>query len=262
MTIGERVFAPGTPCWIDLFTSDKQRARQFYEGLLGWAVDPDNEEFGGYSSARADGAQVAGLMGHDPSDGIPDSWSTYFATADIGASAAAASEHGATVTVEPMPVGDLGKMAVLTDPLGAAFGLWEPGSFNGFEKVAENQSVVWTEYHSADFQRSVDFYAQVLGGVFESMADSEEFRYSTMRIGENIVAGMADLRTMEPDPRTSRWLNYFGIEDVDGALARVPELGGTVLSAAADSPHGRLADVADPTGAAFRLIDPSRATTT
>jgi predicted enzyme related to lactoylglutathione lyase len=43
------------------------------------------------------------------------------------------------------------------------------------------------------------------------------------------------------------------VADTDAALARVVELGGTVLRAAADTPFGRLAEAADPTGARLRL---------
>jgi predicted enzyme related to lactoylglutathione lyase len=47
---------------------------------------------------------------------------------------------------------------------------------------------------------------------------------------------------------------YFEVADVDAALARVPALGGTIVEPAQDTPYGRLARVADRTGAPFRLV--------
>jgi predicted enzyme related to lactoylglutathione lyase len=47
---------------------------------------------------------------------------------------------------------------------------------------------------------------------------------------------------------------YFGVEDTDAALVKIVDLGGSVLMAAEDTPYGRLAAVADPTGAQFKLV--------
>lgn len=258
MTTRERIFAPGMPCWADLMTSDKPRARQFYGELLGWTFDPDDPNFGGYANARTDGLPIAGMMEHQPGDESPDTWGTYFATADITASVRTATEAGATILAEEMAVADLGKMAVLTDPFGAQFGFWQADTFAGFGKFGENGAPAWTEYHSTDFARSKAFYSAALGCVCESMGDSDDFRYDVLRIGEEFAGGMLEIAA-DPGAR-SRWINYFALADVDAAIAKLPDIGGQLLEGPHDSPHGRLAEIADPTGARLKIIDPSRAT--
>ena len=95
----------GAPCWIDLFSSDTDKARSFYAELFGWTGEEATEEFGGYFNFGKDGVLVAGCMHNDGSSGSPDGWNTYLATDDAVKTNAAAAEHGATVYVEPMQVG-------------------------------------------------------------------------------------------------------------------------------------------------------------
>ena len=52
------------------------------------------------------------------------------------------------------------------------------------------------------------------------------------------------------------WSVYFRTDDADATIARARELGGSVIQPAEDTPYGRLATLADPTGAAFKLIGP------
>ena len=52
---------------------------------------------------------------------------------------------------------------------------------------------------------------------------------------------------------------YFGVDDTDGALAKIVDLGGSILMAAEDTPYGRLATAADPTGVQFKLVAPNEA---
>jgi uncharacterized protein len=66
-----------------------------------------------------------------------------------------------------------------------------------------------------------------------------------------------DARTSLPEGTPAVWEVYLGVEDTDASLATVERLGGTVLEPAVDTPHGRMAKVADPTGATFRVITAS-----
>ena len=81
------------------------------------------------------------------------------------------------------------------------------------------------------------------------MSDTDEFRYTTLGEGEGALAGIMD-DTGEP----SGWNVYFEVADVDATLERATELGGKVLTPAEDTPYGRLASAADPTGTVFRLL--------
>src|SRR3954452_4548428 len=122
----------GAPCWIDLFTSDPDRAERFYGEIFGWTAEHAGPEYGGYVNFRRGDALVAGMMRNDGSAGTPDVWNTYLAVADAKATAEAAVTAGGQVLVEPMQVGPLGAMGLLADPGGAAIGLWQPGTHRGY----------------------------------------------------------------------------------------------------------------------------------
>ncbi|SER34464.1 VOC family protein [Microlunatus flavus] len=253
MTTRNTPFAPGTPCWVDLFTSDPERSQAFYAALLGWEFADQGEAYGGYTLATKDGQNVAGLMRNSGDSGTPDTWSTYLATADVEASVARATEAGATVLAPPLAVGRLGSMAVLVDPAGAVVGLWQAGEHPGFGRFEEPGSVVWAETHSKSFGASRDFYARVAGWTYDVTADSDEFRYLTAQVDGRPVAGLMDSARFLPDAVPSHWAVYLGVEDADAAQAVAEAHGATVLMGAEDTPFGRIADLVDPTGAPFKL---------
>jgi uncharacterized protein len=244
----------GAPCWIDLNTSDLDRAVQFYGELFGWTAEDAGEDYGHYHNFSRDGALVAGLMRKQPDAGYPDFWLTYLSSADAKATAAAASEAGGQVMLEPMAVMDLGAMAVLADPSGGAVGVWQPGQHRGYEVHSQAGAPVWHEVHTRDHDGAVAFYQRVFGWQTSVVSDTDEFRYTTMSVGEQPYAGVMDARAYLPEGTPSVWQVYFGVEDADASLAAVERLGGTVLEPAVDTPHGRMATVADPTGATFKVI--------
>src|SRR5262245_12591196 len=98
----------GSPCWVDLFTSDPDRAIAFYGSLFGWQAERTGEEFGGYINFSKDGERIAGAMQNDGTAGAPDAWSVYLRTADAAATTEAAAAQGGQVYVPPMAVADLG----------------------------------------------------------------------------------------------------------------------------------------------------------
>ena len=253
MTTRDTAFAPGTPCWVDLFSADVDKAKVFYTNIFGWTFEDSGEEFGGYVSFFSDGHAVGGVMQNAPDSGIPDVWSTYISTEDVNATVTAATEAGAQVIVPAMEVSDLGSMAVLADPAGAAFGLWQPGAHLGFGKYNEPNSVTWNETHSKDFAASTSFYSTVFGWELEKTSDIDDFRYYTGQVDGEPVAGVMDSSAFLPAEVPSHWAVYFSVADVDAALTKVVELGGSIVRPAEDTPFGRIADVTDPTGAMFKL---------
>ena len=103
----------GAPTWIDLSSSDTDRAKDFYGTVFGWTFESAGPGYGGYINAFKDGQPVAGLMFNDPQWNSPDGWTTYLHTADITATVAAATAAGGVSCVEPMEVKDKGRMAIL-----------------------------------------------------------------------------------------------------------------------------------------------------
>lgn len=68
----------GAPCWIDLTTSDVDRAQDFYGTVFGWAFESAGPDYGGYINAAKGGHPVAGLMANRPEFQSPDGWATTF----------------------------------------------------------------------------------------------------------------------------------------------------------------------------------------
>jgi uncharacterized protein len=243
----------GAPCWIDLLTSDLDRAKDFYGTVFGWTFESAGPEYGGYVTASKDGRPVAGLMGNDPQFRTPDGWTTYLHTADIKASLAAATAAEGALCSEAMEIKDKGHMATLTDPTGAFFGLWQPTGHQGFEVVKEDGAPVYHQLTTRDYAKALDFYREVFGWHTETVSDTDEFRYSTASFDGDPLVGVMDGSRDLFDGVPSNWFFFLGAEDVDKTVQLVKENGGTVIRDAEDTPYGRLAAVADPTGAGFNL---------
>jgi predicted enzyme related to lactoylglutathione lyase len=244
----------GAPCWIDLFTSDPEKSKAFYGELFGWVNQDPGPDYGGYTNFLKDGVPVAGSMKNDGSTGTPDGWSVYLATEDAKATADAAQAKGAQVIVPPMDVMDLGAMAVFTDPGGAVIGAWQPGQHKGFGVLAEPGAPSWFELQTRDYEATVDFYRDVFGWDTHVVSDTPEFRYTTLGEGEGQQAGIMDGSAYLPEGVPPHWSIYFGVENTDKAVATIVALGGRITDPAVDTPYGRLAEAADPTGALFKLV--------
>ena len=183
---------PGEPCWSELFTPDTDAAAAFYGAVAGWTAGEASEEFGGYRMFFHGDQPIAGLMPNDGSMGAPNAWTVYLATDDVAATVEKGRDVGAEVVAGPMAVADLGQMAVLVDPAGAAVGAWQPGTFPGFLTRAEDGAPAWFETLSKDYGTSVAFYADVFGWETHTMSDTPEFRYTTLGKDDDARAGVMD----------------------------------------------------------------------
>lgn len=255
-------YTPGTPCWVDLATPDIEASASFYGEVLGWEVPelPNSAEMGGYRRAKKNGADVAGVM---PlmQEGQPPAWSTYVSVEDADATAAAVADAGGSVVAEPMDVMDLGRMAVFTDPTGAFFGIWQPGTFHGAELVNEPGTVGWNELSTRDTAAAKQFYGSVFGWGYDDEPSPRVGTYTIWKAGEAMVGGMLDINALGmPAEIPSNWLVYFGVEDADAAVEKVQSGGGSVMNGPIDIPVGRFAVVADQFGAAFAVMRPSEET--
>jgi len=246
----------GNPCWVDVTSTDITATRAFYTELFGWGAEEPDPEFGGYFNFTKDGERIAGAMAAmDPS--MPSVWSIYLAVDDADAAAAAVEAAGGTVMVPPMDVGDLGNMAVYVDPSGAVIGTWRPGTHTGFAFVAEPGAPSWFELHTKAYEDALEFYQTAFGWDTHTMSDVPEFRYTNLGEGENEAAGVMDAANFLPPEVPSHWAVYFAVDDAEATIARAVELGATVVQPAEATPYGVLATLADPTGAMFRLQQPS-----
>ncbi|NYD42784.1 VOC family protein [Nocardioides panaciterrulae] len=247
---------PGEPCWIELFTTDTDAAAAFYGRLFGWTATEPDEQYGGYRMFEREGRPVAGLMRKDASMAGPSAWSVYLATDDAAATVRKARDAGAQVVVEPMQVGELGHMAMVVDPAGAAVGAWQALSFPGTVDRAVDGAPAWFEVLSKDYETSVRFYADVFGWDVQTMSDTPDFRYTTLGRDEHARAGIMDAAAMLGE-RPSRWQCYLQVADTDAAVERAVGAGGSVVVPPDDTPYGRPAVLLDPEGVPFALMGPA-----
>ena len=252
----------GTPTWIDYGSNDFDVSLRFYESLFGWRFEDSGEDMGHYNIIRnEDGAFVGGAMdcsGMTMPDGspLPASWTIYLAVDDANAIAAKAEQHGAEVALAPSDAGGAGRFAILVDPTGANFGIWQAGDVDGYAESDAVGTPYWFEVMTQDFPVATQFYTQVLSFDLTMMGDG----YAMNGSMESATSGICDASGFIPAELGSFWRFYASVDDCDAACELVRELGGDVLDGPQDSPFGRLATVADPVGATFQIIDTSKAT--
>jgi uncharacterized protein len=238
-------YAAGTPCWTDLGAGDVDAMVGFYTDIFGWTSPPADEEHGPYRMFQQDGHLVAGVGAkQDPSTAT--AWTVYIATDDADATARTAQERGGTLLVGPISVGEPGRMAILTDPAGIVFGLWEAGTTPGATLVNEPVSMTWTQLGTTDPDACAPFYGAVFGWqASPSQAGTTQF---TLPGTEGPIAGMSQTES------SNAWRVIFGVPDADALAAGVDQRGGSVAHAIEDAPWGRMGALADPEGAQFGVV--------
>jgi len=245
----------GTPSWVELNTTDGDASASFYSELFGWTATDAGpvEETGGYRMFQQDGKSVAGLMAQ--TDLPHGAWATYVSVDDADDAAAKASSAGGSTVVGPMDVMDIGRMAVLTDPTGAAVGIWQPKSFAGADLVNEPVSFCWSELLTRDQAAAERFYPAVFGWTTGTVDGLRIQDYTLWKLGDRPIAGLIQMTDeMFPPEVPSNWAVCFAVEDTDATLARATGLGATAIVHATDIPTGRFAVLVDPQGTPFEVI--------
>jgi uncharacterized protein len=251
--MGERSgFEPGTFCWVDLATTDQDGAKSFYGGLFGWEADdmPAGEGIV-YSMQKLRGKHVAAIAPQPEQQreaGVPPAWNNYVWVDSADAAAEKAGQLGATVHAPPFDVLEAGRMAVIQDPQGAFFMVWQPNQHRGAGLVNEPGALCWNELASTDLEASAGFYRDLFGWTIEPYQEMER-PYLVIQNGEQGNGGIRPAMDGEPP----NWSAYFATDDIDAGSAKVEELGGAKLMDPIDIGIAKIAPVRDPQGAVFAL---------
>jgi uncharacterized protein len=239
-------FEHGVPCWVD--TWQDEPATGFYAELFGWDVETGPE----YSIARHRERDAAGFGSPAP-EGVDAQWTTYVWVDDADATTAAVRDAGGSVIAEPFDALDGGRIAIVADPAGAAFGVWAPGEHKGAQVVNEPSAWAMSALLTPDTKAAARFYGEVFGWQTEAFGPATMFRLPgffggepTQPVPRDVVAVM-----VEGDP--PRWQAGFWISDADRAAVRAEELGGRVVKPVTSGPVGKEAVLADPGGAEFAI---------
>ncbi|MGH4019636.1 MAG: VOC family protein [Pseudonocardiaceae bacterium] len=254
-------FTPGTPCWVDVSTTDPAGSRDFYAGLLGWAyrIDP-NPDSGHYTYALLDDEPVAGLSGAPAERGQPVVWTLYLTSVNITYTASAVDQLGGRVLYGPVDIPEQGSMVVAADPTGAAIGFWQPSSSWIFRTHVPG-AFCWAELNTSDGEAADEFFARMFGYRQQQIGDGVTFDYTTWALGDYTPLGRLLMGPDFPPDTAPHWLPYFAVDPAtgtDSAAFRAVHLGGRVRADPFDTGFGRITVIDDPSGATFGLIDPSR----
>ncbi|MFJ4595206.1 MULTISPECIES: VOC family protein [unclassified Kitasatospora] len=248
-------FPAGAPCWIDLGSPDIPATAEFYGKVFGWTFRSGGPEAGGYGFFQLGGRTVGAVGPLD--EGDQPTWTTYFRTADVNATAQAAEQAGGSVLVPPMDVMGEGWFAQFADPQGARFAVWQPGTTTGLDVVSEDGALVWSELHTSDQSAGFGFYQALFGWRVEKFepAPGMDYRVISTSEGDQQATAFGGIApTMSPQ-EPSAWTPYFAAGDVDALIAKAKAAGGTVVMGPEDVPNvGRIAWIVDPHGTPFALI--------
>lgn len=250
--MGERTeYATGTFSWTDLGTTDPDGAKAFYGGLFGW--EHEDVPVGGertYTMLRVNGRSVCALY-RQQTEGAPPAWLSYVTVDDAEASAGYANQLGGGVISEPFDVMDAGRMAVLADPQGAVFAVWEPREVAGAELVNDPGALCLNQLNTSDPEDAQRFYGELFGWRTEAVGTDEQDYWGIFN-GDALNGGMMPL---PPEAGPPHWLVYFTSAELDGSVTKLAELGGEVLVAPMPIQSGRIAVAKDPQGAVFGLFE-------
>jgi hypothetical protein len=250
MSTRTEAWPPGTPNWVDLATSDREAAWDFYRDVMGWTITDSGAEYGHYGIAEVDGQAAAGLGDKMPEDPMPPRWITYLATDNADQTAAAVKKLGGTLAFEPMDVPGQGRMTIAIDPTGAAFGVWQAAGHIGYQHVNEPGGVVWNHLSTPDLDAAKSFYAGVFGYEYTSQGDMVTIN------GAGPGGTVGGLGPMEPGNPQARpqWSVTFSVTDAEATVARARDRGGDVVFGPVETEWGLMATIRDPQGADFGII--------
>lgn len=252
--MGERSeYAPGTFSWVDLSTTDQEAAKSFYAGLFGWEADDRPVGDGVYYSMQELGGRDVAAISPQPQQqrdaGVPPLWNSYITVASADEAAERASSLGATVHAPPFDVMDAGRMAVIQDPQGAFFMVWEPRENIGAGLVNAPGAFCWNELFTPDVDGSLSFYGDLFGWTSHPFEGSPEPYYVVQNAGH----GNGGIRPLGDSGMPPAWLVYFAVEDIDASLAQTESLGGSRVAGPIDIGVAKVGVARDPQGATFAL---------
>lgn len=250
--------APGSFSWIELATTDQTAAKDFYAKIFGWSsqdfpIGPNEV----YTIFQVEGRDVAAgctLRPDQISHGVPPHWNLYVAVESADASAARATQLGGTVLAPPFDVFDSGRMAVVQDPTGASFSLWQPNKHLGTGICAAHGTLCWADLNTPHQARAGQFYSELFGWHMMKEDEDPEHNYWHIKNGEEFIGGIPPASYDRPGT-PAHWLAYFQVSDCDATAAEAKNLGAMHYMPPTDFEDvGRISILADPQGAAFAIF--------
>lgn len=249
--------APGSFCWVELGTTDAKAAKAFYSALFGWRPnDIPMGPAGVYTMLQVNGKDIGALYELDKNMlemGVPTHWMQYIAVASADDTAARVKYLGGTVEKEPFDVMDAGRMAVLTDPTGAMFAIWQANRSIGAQITGEFNTHCRSDLSSRDRARAQEFYTDLFGWEPRNQQDAPH-QYTEIWNQGRPIGGMMQIEK-DWGNVPSHWMPYFSVAGCDAIADKAKELGASLMVPPTDiAKVGRFSIINDPQGAVFAVI--------
>jgi uncharacterized protein len=230
-------YGPGTFCWANLSTTDVNAAKGFYAELLGWDYDDRPADDGAFSMARRYDANVAAIYPREEQEreqGQPPHWNNYVSVDDTDVAAVRAKALGGSVLAEPFDVSDAGRTALITDPAGAMFWLWQPRRHIGAGRVNDAGCLAWNELSTNATDRAMAFYSTLFGWRFERMSTDGGPAYWAIHHDAAAMGINGGLRELSDSEARSvapaqRWMPYFTVGSAVSTADKARMTGGNIL---------------------------------
>jgi predicted enzyme related to lactoylglutathione lyase len=248
----------GSFCWLELATTDRKAAKNFYSNLFGWTTEdlpmgPDMT----YTMFRIGGKDVGGgydLMKEQRDAHVPPHWMLYVKVDSADASAEKAVKAGGQQLVPPSDIPNVGRFAAIQDPTGATICIFQPGQHRGMTTFGSVGALCWADLNTSDAEKASKFYGEWLGWTFDVGKDG--YRHIINGQGQEDMIGGIPPRMHAPPGTPSHWMAYFHVADCKASAAKAAQLGGSTIMPADLIPDvGTIAVLTDPQGAVFALYE-------
>ncbi len=240
---------PGSFCTAVLRTKDLLRAADFYRALVGWTT----QEVKGthrHLLLQYGGRTVASL--HQIVEGSAI-WIPHVSVESVERATSDALTLGATL-VDDTDVGDMARLATLSDPEGALFGLWQPKPHQGAQLMEEVCSLWWIEVLSNNVAGAREFYGRLFGwGSFDPAFEPFD-SYTVFTRGDVQEGGI--LKIGPGWGVSPRWNSIYAVDDCGSTIERAKTLGGSSIFVHTVPKAGRIGILSDPEGASFVIRSP------
>ncbi|HEY6823261.1 MAG TPA: VOC family protein [Steroidobacteraceae bacterium] len=242
--------------WHELLTNDTAGAAAFYPKVLPWRTAPSSMP--GYTIWMAGQTQIGGLMALPAEAGsTPPHWLIYVGTPNVDSTCSQAQGLGARIVKPPGDIPNVGRFAVLSDPQGATFAVFTPGSGPPPGSPPPQGGFSWHELATTDVAAALRFYGQLFGWTkgpaheMGAMGVYQIFQHAGAQSG-----GMCNVQGPSTAPS---WLSYVHVSDSGRAVAAAKSAGGRLLHGPMEVPGGSwVAMMMDPQGGTFAVHEEPR----
>lgn len=247
---GADVQTPGKFVWFDLFSTEMAECETFYASLFGWDFQLAENSKGRVKTISLQGTPIGNLIGRE-STKYDSQWLSYMSTENVDATMEAATQNGGSIFRESGNLPDRGRVGVVLDPQGAAFAVLTSPDGDPLDAKLKPNMWMGAELWTTNVKEAAKFYQRIAGYDVQIVDVHGDVKYLMLKKDDRFRGGIVHIpwKTMKPE-----WVPYIAVDDVSAIVDKAKALGGKVLIAPdLSDKEGRLAMIADPSGAIFSI---------